>query len=37
MEMKSISKSTLNNVFLNIVEKVNPCISVDGDNFEHSL
>ena len=37
MEMKSISKGTLNNVFLNIVKRMNRCISVDGDHFEHLL
>ena len=37
MEMKSISKGTLNNVFLNTVKRMNRCISVDDDHFEHLL
>ena len=38
MEMKSISKVTLNIVFFfNIVKRMNLCNSVDGDRFEHLL
>lgn len=37
MEIKSITKETLCNVFSNIVKRMNLCISVDGDHFEHLL
>jgi hypothetical protein len=37
MEIKSITKETLSNVFSNIVKRMNLCISVDGDHFEHLL
>ena len=37
MEIKSISKETLYNVFLNVVKRMNLCISVDDDHFEHLL
>jgi hypothetical protein len=36
-EIKSISKQTLCNVFLNIVRRMNLCISADGDHFEHLI
>ena len=35
--MKSISKGTLNNAFLNIVKRMSRCISIDDDRFEHLL
>ena len=38
MEIKSTSEEALNNFFLNIVKKrMDLCMLVDGDNFEHSL
>ena len=37
MEMKSIWNGTLNKVFLNIVKKINQCISIDGDHLEYLL
>ncbi|CAF1581905.1 unnamed protein product [Rotaria sp. Silwood1] len=36
-EIKSISKTTLSNVFSNIIKRMELCISVDGDHFEHLL
>jgi hypothetical protein len=36
-EIKSISKTTLSNVFSNILKRMDLCISVDGDHFEHLL
>jgi len=36
-EIKSISKETLHNVFSNIVKRMDLCISVDGNHFEHLL
>ena len=36
-EIKSISKDTLSNVFSNILKRMNLCISVDSDHFEHLL
>ena len=37
MEIKLISKETLNNVFLNIVKRMNLCISVDGNHFQRLI
>ena len=36
-EIKSISKDTLSNIFSNILKRMNLCISVDSDHFEHLL
>ena len=36
-EIKSISKETLSDVFSNIVKRMDLCISVDGNHFEHLL
>ena len=36
-EIKSISKVTSKNVFSTILKRMNLCISVDGDHFEHLL
>jgi hypothetical protein len=36
-EIKLISKETLCNVFSNISKRMDLCISVDGDHFEHLL
>mgnify|MGYP001047299604 CR=1 FL=1 len=36
-EIKSISKETLCNVFLNIKKRMQLCIESDGDHFEHLL
>ena len=36
-EIRSISKKTLSDVFSNISERMNLCISVDGNHFEHLL
>ena len=36
-EIKSIFKETLSDVFSNIVKRMDLCISVDGNHFEHLL
>lgn len=36
-EINSISKNILSNVFANILKRMNLCVSVDGDHFEHLL
>ena len=36
-EIKSISKETLSDVFSNIVKRMDVCISIDGNHFEHML
>ena len=36
-DIKSISKTTLSNVFANVLKRMNFVISVDGDHFEHLL
>ena len=36
-EIGSISKKTLCDVFSNISKRMNFCISVDGNHFEHLL
>ena len=36
-EINSISKETLSDVFSNIVKRMDLCISVDGNHFEHLL
>ena len=36
-EIKSISKTTLSNVFSNVIKRVNFCFSVEGNRFEHLL
>jgi hypothetical protein len=36
-EIKAISKKTLPDVFSNILKRMDLCVSVDGDHFEHLL
>ena len=36
-EIKSTSNDTLSNVFSNILKRMNLCISLDGNHFEHLL
>lgn len=36
-EVQSITKETLSNVFSNVLKRMDLCISVDGEHFEHLL
>ena len=36
-EIKSISKTTLSNVFPNVIKRMNFCVSVEGNHFEQLL
>jgi hypothetical protein len=36
-EIKSVSKRTLDDVFSNIIKRMDLCVVADGDHFEHLL